>query len=554
VPALTIVSHPQAQRVGERAVLDAVVAGRDVAVSRNAPEFARLGASRGASLDDRFISRRPIWIAAQRDGWIRVVASGDSTPVVIGASTGGLIDLAPEDVARGVPIQLAERIVLLLHLVDLDRCRAPTTAIGSLGMIGDSDALQRVRTAIARVADLGVPVLVRGETGTGKELVARAIHDCGARRAGPFVSVNLGALSRELAAAELFGATRGGYTGAIRDRPGLFRSAHGGTLFLDEIGEASPEVQVMLLRALETGEIQPIGADRPVAIDVRLVAATDAKLEDHIERGTFRAPLLYRLAGYELTMPALRDRREDIGALFYHFARAELAAMGELDRLTPRDPHGPAWLPAALAVQLVQHPWPGNIRQLRNATRQLVIENRGRTQLGSALAMAPGPASAAVLTPPVSGAGAATGAGAGAATGAGAGERPTTAPGAAIDRRGKDAPASDGAPAPVGESRSGPRRKPAEVTGAELFAALRGCAWDLKAAADQLRIPRSSIYDLIDRHPEIRTAGDLGADEIAACHRDCGGDLDAMVARLQVSKRALQRRVKELGLGDSNLP
>src|SRR5262249_37195786 len=150
------------------------------------------------------------------------------------------------------------------------------------------------RRAVQAVVDLHVPVLIRGETGTGKELVARAIHLHGPRRAKPFVSVNLGAIPRDLAAAELFGAQKGAFTGAVRDREGLFAAARGGTLFLDEVGEAPPEVQVMLLRVLETGEMTPVGGYSPVKTDVRLIAATDANLEEHIREGRFKAPLLHR--------------------------------------------------------------------------------------------------------------------------------------------------------------------------------------------------------------------------------------------------------------------
>jgi two-component system nitrogen regulation response regulator GlnG len=393
-----------------------------------------------------------------------------------------------------------------------------------------------VRTAIERVVDLPVPVLIRGETGTGKELVARAIHDKSPRRDGPFVSVNLGAIPRELAAAELFGAIRGAYTGATRDRDGLFRAAHGGTLFLDEVGEAPPEVQVTLLRVLETGEILPVGADKPTAIQVRLIAATDANLEDQIRQGQFKAPLLHRLSGFEVRLPPLRERREDIGLLFHHFAREELEAVGEAHRLSPHDPYARPWLPAHVAAQLVRYAWPGNIRELRNVTRQLVIESRGlpQVQLDPRLAEQLGVPGSSREPIPV---------------------RPPSDPAIEVRR-----PPSDPAievkrsSDPVIEVKrpSDPaievRRKPSDVTESELLEALRACAWDLKAAADRLRIPRPSIYDLIERSPNIRTAGDLGAEEITQCFHACGGDLDAMVTQLQVSKRALNRRLRELGL------
>jgi two-component system, NtrC family, nitrogen regulation response regulator GlnG len=499
-PALTIVSHPLAHRAGERFVLDAVAAGRDVGLSRNAPDFATPGSALGAPLGDPFISRRPIRFAAGPEGSVRLFIDPGGTPVVAGSPIEASAELAAAELAAGIPLELADRVVVLLHLFE----RGLDDARDSLGMIGHSAGIRRVRTAIERVVDLPVPVLIRGETGTGKELVARAIHERGPRRDGPFVSVNLGAIPRELAAAELFGSTRGAYTGATRDRDGLFRAAHGGTLFLDELGEAPPEVQVTLLRVLETGELYPIGADRPVAIHVRLIAATDANLEQQIREQRFKAPLLHRLAGYEIRIPPLRERREDVGPLFHHFAREELEAIGETYRLAPQDPYARPWLPARIAAQLVRHAWPGNIRQLRNVVRQLVIGSRGHAQLR------PDPELAAELAaaPPV---------------------RVAAVP---------------------SEAEPVPRRKASEVTESELVEALRACAWDLKATADRLRIARPSIYDLIDKHPSIRTAGGLTAEEIAQCFRDCDGDLDAMAARLQVSRRALHRRVKELGLSD----
>jgi two-component system nitrogen regulation response regulator GlnG len=497
VPALTIHSHPRAHRVGERLVLDDIAAGREVAVSRNAPDFVPAGSTLGAPLEDPFISRRPIRFAPARGGGLRIVVEPGGTPMVIGATVVDHLELTADELARGAPIELADRVVLVLHLVD----RELAAPAGALGMVGDSTGVRHVRRAIAQISDLSIPVLIRGETGTGKELVARAIHDHGPERAGPFVSVNLAAIPRDLAAAELFGAVRGAYTGATRDRDGLFRAAHGGTLFLDEVGEAQPEVQAMLLRVLETGEFYPVGGDRAVASRVRVIAATDANLEDRILRSEFKAPLLHRLAGYEIRIPALRDRRDDIGVLFHHFAREELAQTGELHRLAPEDPYARPWLPAALAVQLANHSWPGNIRQLRNATRQLVIGSRGLPQLR----LDPGLASE-LAGPP--------------------------------DQR-------DAEPPP---DRPPPRRKAAEVAEGELLDALRGCAWDLKAAADRLRIPRPSIYDLIEKSASIRTAGDLDADEIVRCFHACAGDLDAMVAQLEVSRRALHRRVRELGL------
>jgi two-component system nitrogen regulation response regulator GlnG len=513
VPALTIVSHPVTHRAGERCLLERLTTGGEVSLSRNAPDFTRPDRVLGQPLGDPFVSRKPIRFAPGPDGGVRVIVDAGGTPVIAGVPVDGSAGFTADELTRGVPLELAERVVLLLHLVD----RRVEDAGEPLGMVGASIGIRRVRTAIERVVDLAVPVLIRGETGTGKELVARAIHARSPRRDGPFVSVNLGAIPRELAAAELFGSTRGAYTGASRDRDGLFRAANGGTLFLDEVGEAPPEVQVTLLRVLEAGEIYPVGGERPVAVQVRLIAATDANLEDHIQHGQFKAPLLHRLAGFEVRIPPLRERRDDIGLLFYHFAREELEALGEGHRLSPQDPYARPWLPAHVAAQLVRYAWPGNIRELRNVTRQLVIESRGlpQLQIDPRLADQLGvPERAVDAGPP----------------------RPPSDPAIEVAVRPPSDPAIE------------VRRKPSDVSERELHDALRACAWDLKAAADRLRIPRPSIYDLIERSPDIRTAGDIGVDEIEQCFQACAGDLDAMVAQLQVSRRALSRRLRELGL------
>ncbi|MFY0570194.1 sigma 54-interacting transcriptional regulator [Archangium lansingense] len=505
VPALTIASHPQAQRVGERLLLEALAEGRQVLLSRNEPDFTRPGGALGMHLADPFLSRKPLVFAPGVEGRIRLEPGEGSRVAVGGEALRGPWELSAEEVAAGVPLELAGRVLLLLHLADA----SAREAVDALGMVGTSVGLQRVRQHITQVADLDVPVLIRGETGSGKELIAQAIHRHSTRRDKPFVSVNLGAIPRELAATELFGARKGAFTGAVRDQSGFFQAAHGGTLFLDEVGEAPPEVQVMLLRVLETGQLYPVGERSPIAVDVRLVAATDAHLEQQIHEGRFKAPLLHRLAGYTIRVPPLRERREDIGLLFHHFARGELEALGEAWRLSPEDPFSEPWLPPALAARLVGHRWPGNIRELRNVVRQLVIGNRSQprllldAQLEQELALA------------------------------------------------KGAPAGRAATAqPAAEAPS--RRKPSEITEPELLAALRENDWDFQAAADQLRIHRSSIYDLIDKSPNLRTAGELSAEEITRCHHECQGDLDAMTRRLQVSKRALGRRVKELGLGSGS--
>ncbi len=506
VPALTIVSHPKIQRSGERVLLRELQDGREVAVSRTEPLFTRPGAVLGLPLSDPFVSRKPLRLLPVGQGGVRLVVEGSAPVVVEGEPLTGERELAPTALAAGVTLELAERVVLLLHLVEPGEKKE---AAEELGMVGQSAAVRRVRRQVMQVADLDVPVLIRGETGTGKELVARALHQHGLRHKGPFVSVNLGAIPKELAAAELFGAERGAYTGATQSREGFFRAAQGGTLFLDEVAEASPEVQALLLRVLETGEMFPVGSRTPVKTQVRLVAATDAHLEEQIQQGHFKAPLLHRLAGYEIRVPPLRERREDLGLLLLHFARQELEALGESWRLESQDVPAEPWLSTELASRLVRYPWPGNIRQLRNVTRQLIISSRGlpSLQVDPQLERELSALSAAPLTAPT--------------------------------------------PAPSSRATSEARRKPSEVSEEEMVAALREHAWDMAAASNQLGITRASLYNLMKRSSLARTAKDLSIEQIRQSYHECHGDLELMAQRLEVSLRALQRRVRELGLDAS---
>ncbi len=510
-PCLTIVSHPSPMRAGERLVLGALLSVGAVAVSRVGPDFVPPGATLGLPLADTFLSRKPLVFEGVGDGRVRLRVEPGGTQVwVEDAPLTGSREFGPEELAVGVSLVLAERVVLLLHLTPA----SDGAGADDLGMVGHGAGMRRVREDVVRVADLKVPVLVRGETGSGKELVARAIHQRGPRRQGPFVSVNLGAIPKELAAAELFGARRGAYTGATQEREGFFRAAHGGTLFLDEVGEAPPEVQVMLLRVLETSEVYPVGGHSPVAVDVRLITATDADLEERIRQGVFKAPLLHRLAGYEVQVPPLRERREDIGLLFQHFARQEAEALGDGHRLESRSSAAEPWLPSALAVRLVRFGWPGNVRQLRNLARQLVIGSRGQGALKA--------------TPRL--------------------ERELDAGLVASEAEAPSGRESAREPERAAAPEPEPRRKPSEVTDTELIEALRASGWDLKAAALRLGITRPSLYVLIDKSTSLRTAGDLTVEEISRCFHECAGNLDEMTRRLEVSRRGLQRRVRELGL------
>ena len=449
--ALTILHHPDPARVGEVAFLD-----KGARLSRLEPEFAPLGGTAGKRpLGDPHISRRPIRLEIDRS----------------------------TDLDRGEVIELGDRTCLLLHRRTRPRALPP-----ELGLSGESDAILAARAETLRVAYIDAPVLVRGETGSGKELVARALHAAARRAAGPFVAINLAAVPAPMAASQLFGHLRGSFTGAAGDQEGVFVRADGGTLFLDEVGEVPADVQPVLLRALDSGEVWPLGAGQSRRVSVRVVAATDADIEARAAAGSFKAPLFHRLAGYVLRLPPLRERRDDIARLLIRFLREELAAAGEPARLDPDDPYAvEPWLSAPTMTALVQNDWPGNVRELRNAARRLVIDSRGADRARPERLLAELPAAR------------------------------------------KPAP-------PAGKS----------LDAEALVAALQKHGWKPGATALALGISKTTLYGLMQRLPGVRKARDLSRAEILESHRATGGDLEAMAAALQVSQRGLVLRMREL--------
>ena len=228
-------------------------------------------------------------------------------------------------------------------------------------IVGEDPALRLVLARAARVAPTRIPVLVTGASGTGKELLARVLHELGPQPKGPFVAVNCGTLARELAESQLFGHERGAFTGAGSRRPGWFEEAAGGTLVLDEIGELPMDLQPKLLRALETGQIRRVGGSGETAVEVRVVATTLRDLRRDTRRGSFRLDLFHRLAGFELRLPALRDRPGDVLRLAQHF----------LDDF--KSEIGPRVLATEAAAKLLAHDWPGNLRELRHVIRRAAL-------------------------------------------------------------------------------------------------------------------------------------------------------------------------------------
>ena len=235
--------------------------------------------------------------------------------------------------------------------------------------VAGSAAMQEVLELAARVAPLETTVLVYGESGTGKEFIVRMIHDQSPRASGPFVSINCAALTETLLESELFGHVRGAFTGAVRDKAGLFEVAGSGTLFLDEIGEVAPTVQAKLLRALQEREIRRVGAERTIKVNARVVAATNRDLRAAVEAGTFREDLYFRLGAFVITVPPLRDRREDIPPLVHDFVRR---AAGRVKKDVEN-------VSTDAMTALMNYRWPGNVRELEHAIERAVIVARGPT-------------------------------------------------------------------------------------------------------------------------------------------------------------------------------
>jgi DNA-binding NtrC family response regulator len=252
---------------------------------------------------------------------------------------------------------------------EIDTLSAELKKSGHFGhLYGRAQPMLRIYEQISRVAGTGVSVFLTGESGTGKEVVARTVHDLSRRRKQPFLAVNCGAISPNLIESEIFGHEKGSFTGAERQHHGFFERAHGGTLFLDEITEMSPELQVKLLRVLETGMFMRVGSTQQQESDVRIIAATNRSPEQAVASGKLREDLLYRLNVFPIALPPLRERTEDIALLAEHFLADICKSEGHRKRFSP----------AALA-RLVDYRWPGNVRELRNVVQRAYVMAPGDT-------------------------------------------------------------------------------------------------------------------------------------------------------------------------------
>ena len=297
---------------------------------------------------------------------------GESIPILM-ISAAGTIDSAVRALHLGADDFLTKPVepeILSARVAELLERRPGAEASGAAfaGMIGRSPPMREVFAAIERVAPTDATVLITGETGTGKELVARAVHDRSARSARPFVPVNCAALAEGLLESELFGHVRGAFTGAVQDKQGLFEAAAGGTLFLDEVADVSPALQQRLLRALQEREVRRVGAVRAIHVDVRVVAATRCDLREHVAAGHFREDLFYRLNVFPVNLPPLRDRRSDIPLLVE-------SALRHIEHRRLDTPHLSC---SPFAMRMLRgYRWPGNVRELFAAIESAVIRTDG---------------------------------------------------------------------------------------------------------------------------------------------------------------------------------
>ena len=485
--------HPDLSRIGQRAPLFEPGQSGEIQLSRSEPLFRGLRGDAAAPLSTQRVSRAPVSIRVRDDGEVLVRGGCASELFVEGERVERELRIPAERVERGLLLRLGKYVLLELALHD----SAPLPKLVLPELIGQSPAMRELKDEIARVSDLELSVLLRGESGAGKELVAAALHRQSTRRDGPYVCVNMAAIPATVAAAELFGHTRGAFTGATAARDGYFAAADSGSLFLDEIGQTPADVQSVLLRVMESGVIQPLGGQLR-AVSVRLLAATDSDLEAAVAAGKFSQALLRRF-GYEIRLPSLRERSQDIPELFAHFLAEELRALGESQRIDSLHSDQDPFLTAQLVQQLMAYGWPGNVRELRSAARRFAIHNRGRTPVERDAWL-----QTVVKATPV--------------------------------------------PAPPLEAAQ-PRREPRELSDEEIAQALEACEFGIERSARELGVSRSWLHTRIESIPSLRKAKDLSAEEIEAALADAQGELAPAALTLRVSVKGLQLQMTRLGFG-----
>ena len=478
---LTIIWHPDTTRVGEQFM----VSNPDgqVEVSRFLPLF-RHPAKEGLPLGYGGISREAVRIHLHPVEGLTITPPVSRMVVEVnGSEINSAISLSREQIEAGIILGLGRAIILCLHWM---RCLPKHNP--APGFIGVGSAAIVARDQIRQVAGTDMPVLLLGETGTGKEIAARAIHGFSKRASASLVTVNMAALNEALAAADLFGAVKGAYTGAQTARKGLFAEAEGASLFLDEIGNTPATIQPMLLRVLESGDYRPLGAQQDQKSSARLIAATD---QDLYSEG-FNQALLRRLESFVIHLPPLRRRREDLGVLLLHLLSTSSLSNEQGNSL-----------PTALVSEMANYDWPGNVRQLSHVLKRALLA----LQLGEV------PALASLVK--------------------------TSHKPASVTMEAANLIVDNKQPvlAP-------PRKKLAELSDDDVLRAMENNDWYIQGAAQELGVSRPSMYKLLDNHSQIRRAEQIPMEEIRQSLEASAGDVEACAAALKTPSEALRRYLK----------
>jgi two-component system nitrogen regulation response regulator GlnG len=490
-PVLTIIFHPDTARIGQRAVVKRTPTNSPWILGRRSPLFGGADAPVPLALDDPHISRRALQFTVHSNR-VTIERIESSSRCRVGRSElSDTVELNLEQLRTGVPLLLGHSIVLLLRL----GYATPGDRAGHCAghpLHGHSGTMARIRKALEQAAGSDLDVLIRGETGTGKELAASVIHDASSRAQSPMVRVNMAAIPGDLAAAALFGNVRGAFTGADHTLPGYFAQAEGGTLFLDEIGDTAEQVQPQLLRVLEQREVQVVGG-RIRRVDVRVISATDANL-DH-DASAFKAALRHRLGACEIVLPPLREHPEDIGELLLFFLRQCARESKQAVRLVQID--SPAVEIAAWALiffTFVAYRWPGNVRELRNCAQQVFLDSAQQPVMSDRL------------------------------------------------REMMSADATSKGSSAVRQ----PLRKLQDVDDDTFEQAMLANACEVQRVACYLGVSRAAVYRRIEASPRYRLASAVPDAELGQLMAAHDGDADTVARELRVSAKSLRKQLRKL--------
>ena len=498
---LSIIFHPQTSRAGEFAVLDQCRRSR--VLGRGSLDFGRDSGQGGVPLQERHVSRRALEIEFKEERLVLRRPAGSSRCRVGGYELDDEVYLDQQALCRGVPLLLSHCVVLWLAYMEEP---VQEEALPDFGLIGSGRYMQGLRRQLLQAARSDLDVLLLGATGTGKEVVANAIHAAGQRAAQPLVVVNVAAIPESLAPAALFGAARGAFTGADRARRGYFQQAAGGTLFLDEIGDAPAEIQPQLLRALQQREIQGVGATVE-KVDLRVISATDADIDG--PGSGFKSALRHRLGAAEILLKPLREHREDIGELLNHFLALAFSREGRAELLPGSASSArslAAW--AGLYYACLSYHWTGNVRQLINFCSQIAVASRTGLVIPPAVLLAFSSA------------------------GRDDGEAMTDYGQAADEVR---------EPASVAQR----LRRILDVTEEEFARAMRDNSHEVKTVAQSLGVSRQAVYRKIASSERYRLASEIPESELEQAFLSCKGDTLAVARLLEVSPSGLRARLRQ---------